>query len=300
MILHVGYHKTATTWLQRHLFDNRDAGLASPWTIREVIDGIVRPHPLEWDLRAARDAFGAGRRRVEAEGLTCALSNEELAGNPHSGAFGCTIVAERLAALFPGARVLIVVRRQADLLVSVYKQYVVRGGTLSPARYFRPPAEDFRVPRFRPAHFEFHRLIELYHGHFDPDRVLVLPFESMVEDRGAFVRRIASFAGGRDPGPLPAEVVRRSPSALAVTVQRRLNRTLLRDDVNPAAPFRLHRLPDRIRSIDRRLPAAATRGAEARLRAWVADFARGRYAASNRRTAELTGLPLDRHGYELD
>lgn len=299
MLLHIGYHKTATSWLQQHLLGNPDAGLMAPWSIPDVIDRLVRPHPLDWDAAAAAAFFGEGRDRAAAAGLACTLSNEELAGNPHSGAFNNTIIAERLARIFPDARVLIVIRRQPDLLRSTYAQYVTRGGVLTPARYFTPDPHAFRVPGFRPSHYEFDRLIGLYHRHFEAGRVRVLPYEAMLEDREAFVLQVAEFAGGRDPGPLPADRVRPSASALTVAVQRPLNRWLLRDDVNPAAPLRLRRLNDRIRVLDRLMPGAVLRRCDRRLRALVEAFTRGRYAESNRRTAELTGLPLDRYGYEL-
>ena len=42
------------------------------------------------------------------------------------------------------------------------------------------------MPGFRPEHFEFYRLIGLYHRHFTPDRVMVLPYEAMLADRDAF------------------------------------------------------------------------------------------------------------------
>ena len=299
MLLHIGYHKTATSWLQRHLFGNPDAGLVAPWSIPEVTGRLIRPHPLDWDADAATAFFRDGRERAEGEGLACTLSNEELAGNPHSGAFNCTIIAERLARIFPDARVLIVIRRQPDLLLSTYKQFVTRGGVLPAERYFRPGPEAFRMPGFRPEHFEFDRLIGLYHRHFTPDRVMVLPYEAMLADRDAFVRHIAGFAGGRDPGPLPDEHVRPSSSALTVAVQRPLNRWLLRDYVNPAAPLRLHRLNDRLRGLDRVVPAGVIARLERRLRARVEDLTRGRFASSNRQTAELTGLPLAAHGYEM-
>jgi len=46
------------------------------------------------------------------------LSAERLSGNPDSGGYDSVHVAEYLAATFPEARVLIVIREQADMLVS--------------------------------------------------------------------------------------------------------------------------------------------------------------------------------------
>jgi len=299
VLIHIGLHKTATTWLQRHLFERREAGFGAPWSIAGVIDHIVRPHPLEWDERAAQRLIDEGRRSAESRRLIPVLSNEELGGNPHSGSFNNTIIADRLARLAPDARVLIVIRRQTPMLVSTYKQYVIRGGVLSPRRYFRPLAGSFRVPTFRAGHYEYHRLIECYHDRFGRERVRVLAMEAMLEDRRTFVREIVDYSGCRDLGPLPEEPVRRSHSAATSAVQRRLNRLLLRDDVNPAAPLRVLALRSWMAVLDRVLSPWPGRMMDGRLEAFVDSFARGRYAASNRRTAEITGLPLDRYGYDV-
>jgi hypothetical protein len=299
VLVHIGYHKTATSWLQRHLCDNRAAGLAAPWSFEEVIDAIVRPHPLAWDEDAARRLIEGRRRRVEGEGIVAVLSNEELSGNPHAGGHNDSMLAERLATLVPDAQVLIVIRRQPAILVSAYKQYVLRGGTLSPRRYFEPNAAWFRVPAFRPSYYEYDRLIGHYVSLFGRDRVHVFAMEAMEEDRDGFVRGIVALAGGRDPGPLPAAPVGSSVSAATTAVQRRLNRLVLRDDVNPGAPLCLWGTRAWMRRLDRVLRPIAGRAADARLQHYVDAFARSRYAASNRRTAELTSLPLDRLGYEL-
>ena len=70
VLIHIGLHKTATTWLQRHLFDRREAGFSAPWSIADVIDHIVRPHPLEWDEGAAR-RLGMLVEKLPAVGILC-------------------------------------------------------------------------------------------------------------------------------------------------------------------------------------------------------------------------------------
>ena len=84
---------------------------------------------------------------IEAKGLVPVLSNEEFSGNPHSGSYQSLENARRLHRIFPEAKVLIVIRRQVDQILSSYKQYVSRGGALRPADTL-PPREYFRVPGF--------------------------------------------------------------------------------------------------------------------------------------------------------
>ncbi len=299
MLLHIGYHKTATTWLQRHVFDRSSGSFASPCSFLDQVDHLVKPHPLEWDEAAARRFFDERVRAIEADGLVCAMSNEAFSGNPHGGSFQSVEIARRLHALFPDAKVLIVIRRQADHVLSSYKQYVPRGGCLAPGRYFDPPRNWFRIPGFRYGHFAHDQLIRLYQELFGRDRVMVLPYEWLVQDSDDFLQRICSFSGACPVEGLPGRRERVSMSAAAIALQRRLNRLLLRDDVNRSALFHLRSLPVWMRRMDRLLAPLMGRWCEATLRRQINARVDGRYAESNLRTVELTGLPLADLGYEM-
>ena len=298
MLLHIGYHKTATTWLQRHVFDRSAGSYGAPCPFLEQIDQLVRPHPLEWDEDAVRAFFRDRVAAVESAGLVCAMSNEAFSGNPHAGGYQNVEIARRLHAVFPEAQVLVVIRRQEDQVLSSYKQYVQRGGCLAPDRYFDHPHNYFRIPGFRYGHFAHDQLIRLYQELFGRERVLVLPYEWMLKDRDDFLRRIFEFSGARPLGDLPAQRERASLSAAAIALQRRLNRYFLRDDVNRSARFHVRSLPVWMRRADRLLAPVLGRWCEAALRRQVHARVAGRYAESNQRTVDLTGLPLAELGYE--
>ena len=52
MLIHIGFHKTGTSYLQRYLFfkDSPDPFVA-PWTVRsgEAIEHFVLTHPARFD-----------------------------------------------------------------------------------------------------------------------------------------------------------------------------------------------------------------------------------------------------------
>lgn len=127
-LIHIGYHKTATTWLQRSVFVSRDAGFALAGSSRDLPSYFANIHSFAFDPTAARDKFGPRVERAEEEGLVPALSAERLSGDPHRGGFDGKLVADRLAETFPEARVLVVFREQGSMLYSLYKQYMKRGG----------------------------------------------------------------------------------------------------------------------------------------------------------------------------
>lgn len=308
-LVHVGLHRTGTTWLQDGLFTEA-AGVFSPaLSIAEAVDLLVRPHDLEWSgesAASARSAIAAGVEAARRADRLPVISCEELSGNPHAGAWNSASLAERLHEVVPDARILIVVRRQADLVLSNHRQYLARGGVGSLRRYLYPDPRWFRVPRFRFGTFEFDRLAMRYRELFGPDRVSICCHEG-IADAKAHARAIVRLAGG-DPARLrvdrlPRQAANAAPSALLCAILRRSNRLIRRDDVNPHAPCHQWRLHRALLGLDRILLRRLAGGLDRRERRMVEEACRGRYAESNARLAELIGsetaADLVRFAYEL-
>ena len=303
ILVHLGLHRTGTTWLQQGLFAATGPGFHPALSLEQAIDLLVRPHPLAWDPSPAREAVAAGVAEAVQRHRVPVVSCEELSGNPHAGNRTAPTILERIGEVIPDARILLVVRRQPDLVLSNHRQYVARGGTRSLARYLSPDPAWFRVPRFDAVPFEFDRLATRCIERFGRDRVLVRCHEQLVENPIEFLRRIADFAGAAldesDLRRLPRERVNASPSGWRVAIQRRTNRWFLRDDVNPDAPFRSWRLRNLLAWSDRVLLRRVAGSLDQRDRRRVEAWCRGRFAASNARLAALAGLDLARYGYEL-
>lgn len=304
-LLHIGYHKTATTWLQDGLFQEGSGSFVSPWSRAEIVERFISVDPFDFDGAAARAWFAAGIDAALARDLVPVLSHEQLAGNAHSGGHNSRANADRLAEALPRARVLIVIREQRSMVVSVYKQYVRACGVASVDRYLHPPVRgnDRGIPLFEPRFLEYHRLIGYYRSRFGADHVRVLPFEALRRDRRRFVDDVVSFAGARPPGDLSYRSVNPTISAASLALKRKVNMVLVRDALNPLAPVDSLRVAAGVKAgfdrADRWVPAGLRRRSDDRLRAYVDDQLGGRYRDSNRATAELTGLDLEALGYEV-
>ena len=101
-LLHVGYAKAGSTWLQRHVFDNADVGFVLA-DRREAVDDICRPHPLEFDAQRLEEKSARWIEEAAARGLVPVVSEESFVGHPHSGGHNSKENADRLRAVFPGA-----------------------------------------------------------------------------------------------------------------------------------------------------------------------------------------------------
>lgn len=301
-LLHIGYHKTGTTWLQKRVFPDTEAGfsfVAGPRIVRSV---FVAVNPFDFDPGAARKNFARGINEAEAQGLVPIFSHERLSGSPYAGGYDSRTNADRLAATFPEARILVVIREQASMLGSVYKQYLRWGGAASFDQYVTPPPGTGRLPVFRFDFLEYHRLIGYYQDLFGAENVLVLPYELLRVQPGEFLARIGNFLGTPVATPKGA-MANISPSALSLSLKRQVNRYVVRDGLNPAPPLEIGNsnrvLMKACRRIDERVPARLVDGYERRWRRHIQDKVGERYAKSNDITTRLIGIDLREFGYPV-
>ena len=305
-LIHIGYHKTGTTWLQTHVFGNEAAGYVTPVDPMTAIREVVGPKDLCFDpkdCRALCDLVSAGGRH----GLVPVISCERFSGNPHSGGYDSREIAGRLARLFPTARILIVVREQVAAIASCYYQYIAMGGTLSLTRYVAGPG-DFIRPGFRFAHFAYDRLIQVYFEHYGAENVCVLTYEGFVESPLDFLSRVRAFARSKsDPAAVGLPVTDRlnvSLSGWRSAIQRRVNMiaappTSLNHQAFLRATAATQMAGRAVRFAGFLIPEHAHRSHDAALCARVEAAVEDRYARSNRKVCALTGLTLAREGYRV-
>lgn len=307
-LVHIGYHKTGTSWLQTFLFENEAAGFCTPISRkRELPEALILPHHLDFDGAALRELFAPKLEDASTRGLVPIVSAERLSGNPHSGGYDSHDIAERLREVFPQARVLAVIREQKSMILSTYKQYVRVGGTCRLRDYLQPPyyrgRMPLRTPLFQFEYFRYDRLISLYQSLFGRDNVLILPYETFRADAPAFVSRIIEFAGARHCD-LPYNArINDALSPATVALKRKTNFLAARDSLNPSVLIpipRAKRTMDALtRTVGKAIPQGAQKSIEAKWKQEIASAVEGRYGESNRLTAEITGLDLGSFGYDM-
>ncbi len=230
LVFHIGYHKTATSWMQQRYFrEHPEIALLSnserPWKDR-LLSYLIATRDTDFDpevgrallqeqVRAAGDAV-AGRKVL-------LISAERLSGHPFSGGYDSVRTARSgLPRLSTDAKVVCVVRDQRDMVWSVYKQLVFEGypGTLRQLMQLR----SWKTTSFDLAYFEYDRLISQYLTLFGKERVCILQYELMRRDIGTFLGRLCAFLGVDyvEPQRAAARVNASLPDA-SIGLARRLN-----------------------------------------------------------------------------
>jgi hypothetical protein len=290
LVFHIGYHKTATTWMQGLLF-TPEHGFRQIARHREVFTHIVKPHGLLFDPAPMQALISEGCSRLEP-GEVPVISSEVLSGHPFLGGRESETYAQRIKAIAPDARILISVRSQMRILPSVYMQYLLRGGTMTYDHFFDGTDEPGYFG-FAPEHFEYDRLVARYQALFGADRVHVLTQESLRQDMEGTVTTLTGKLEARSFNGLSAAARRvyvPSYPEYAVPVLRRINHIQV-STLNPnpilsfgLAPMGLYRVAGWAL---RRPPFSTLLKSRTPVSDHVRERFKGRYDDSNARLAAM-------------
>jgi len=306
-VIHVGYHKSASTFLQRRVFPALPVNYLYFHGPGGEIVRMVQSVP-ELDPERVRGWVAEElNKQSELHNITV-LSHEQLSGHPH-GHRGVDprTAARNLSAAFPEARILVIIRNQFDYLASIYAYRVaVKGLETRPLEAFLD--QEGELGLFDK--LEYDLLIAEYTRLFGQNRVLVLPMEMLARSPESYLDSVASFVG---VPPVQVEATDRvNVSTRRVPIIRfwrpvnRVFEVLLNALIvvsgkqDQRYPFRGLRYG--LYGLKRRATRLLGRAFEGSQRLDVTSYSgyrelAVRYAESNRRLEAITGLDLQQYGY---
>jgi Sulfotransferase family len=247
-VFHIGFHKTASSWLQQTYFPAHPevALLCNSLAAWEdsFLQYLVTTPDQKFSASKCLDILDRKLSEQPEHGdkRVFLVSAERLSGYPLSGGFDRIRLAERIHAIAPQARILVMVREQIGMIRSVYKQVVGEG---YPGRF-----EDmllnqrWKTAGFDLSYFEYDLLIEKYVKLFGQKNLLVLPYDLLLDDKAELTRRICGFFGiSQLDAPNQEKLVNKSLPDKCLGLVRRLN-YFKRSELNP---FPLFHIPARAR-----------------------------------------------------
>lgn len=228
-LIHVGYAKAGSTFLQRWFEAHPDLAYRT---------GGLGGYRTVYDLaaEAPAPAGGAAWRVTSCEDLAAPKADIGSLVVDYDRAMRSVwadrqaAARARLALLFPNAHILIVTRGFRSMILSSYSQYVRSGGREDLEALLRSGGDNHP--------WNYDRLVAGYRDSFGADRVIVLPYELLRADPAAFTSAIEARLGlsGFPPDPEP---VNASLSPVELRWYPRLSRALERLPVGKAARRRL-------------------------------------------------------------
>ncbi len=301
-LFHVGYPKTASTYLQHSVFGNPDFGLGIPGGAVSrgyLMTWFRTADPYLFDPAAVAADMAELEAPLRADGLRPVWSDETLLGNPLTRTYDGAWVLDRLRRLGRPLKIVITIRNQHDLILSAYREYLKLNrhsltdfiGTGDEPRSYRPI--------LHPEYLCYDIAVDHWGKAFGAENILVLPQEMLRTGADAFVTRLAAFLGQEDVPAPPRQSFNVGLGGAALRLARPLNALYLRSPLSQRRSLTERGVKKTLRLVDRLSPAALDRALEARWKDQIATRFDGVYAASNQRLAQQTGLDLAALGYPL-
>lgn len=186
-VAHIGFPKTATTFLQGKVFPRLADEFA--YIGKEACASLFAPMMDHDDTVLDRGDLLSGIECASSGSRNALFSYEALTGLHYRSAFvNRSLIARRLREL-GFEKIIITIRNQFDALESAYKQYVKSGGVLKFDEYvcFDTVKQRFLYPEY----FAYYPIYRLYADLFGRANVLILQYEHL--GRASFIEDLAGF-----------------------------------------------------------------------------------------------------------
>lgn len=297
-LLHVGYYKTATTFLQSEVF-TRDLGVLSlgkptdeAWPgvlAQQIVNAPSGAFDVEtWRAqvrRSVEDWSATFERRPEK----LVFSNETLSTPEAFQGADATLAPQRLAEVFgDDAQILITIREQSALVESLYLHNAKPSRATSPTAWLRENEQEV-------AGLDYDARFDCFAAVFGAENVFVLPQEMLRMNAPSAASRLARLLNIEDDAVL--QRLRERPARNTRRSRRELMFNRVRARIAPETPLG-HILPDPVR---RKLRGFVRGGAPAEdvFSDSIRAHLRNRFRHSNAALARKTALPLGFFGYTL-
>jgi len=174
-IIHIGYPKTGTTWLQKELFPK-----VKNYTvlIKPEITRVLVKKTMEY--KKWKTTF----TNLSNENLI--ISDEDLVTKKVEH-ITPQEKAKRLYEIFPQAHIVIFIREQKNIIESAYSQYVKSGGTLKFKEYLTLLKSTRKI-----YYWNYLRIINFYASLFGKKRIHIFLYESL-KNEPDFVRKFSQI-----------------------------------------------------------------------------------------------------------
>lgn len=197
IIIHIGYPKTGTSFLQEKVLTELHGAEQVNYLhfrkIEELLQEITCTNSLFFDANVVKKRFDP----LLKDGVNV-ISYESLIAAVYYKSVNLKSTAENLFALFPEATILITLRNQADIALSLHAQYVHEGGTLGLTEFLgmnRVGLKEIDDNVLDLRSFEYDKVIKFYKELFGSTRISILFFEEFVANRDEFMFDLYQLMG---------------------------------------------------------------------------------------------------------
>lgn len=196
-IIHVGYGKTATTWIQEEIFNSLGDEVYLGKRERDYPSWLLRLHYLDdFAYHAVKAAL-----KLEIANLVNRREKVIISSEAFTNFGAIYQQADRIKYIFESPRIFFVLRDPVSWIVSNYKYCVEYENFSRPLESYldfgerRTPFSLEKRPPFYIPDLYYDEVIRRYRELFGEKNVLVLKYEDFVSDPAAFGSILSGFIG---------------------------------------------------------------------------------------------------------
>lgn len=194
--IHIGFHKTASTFLQSVIFPNtKDLFILNyidPDIEKWFFENFVKIDANSFSKNIFLNQFNEQLQKfsiISNERMRFAISEENLSGDIYTGLEARELM-NRIKHVFGSTTILIVIRNQLDFILSAYGNYVIHGGILSLKKWLISEETRFGKILEKVIYSPF---ILNYQKTFGTDRIRVIQYEKLFDDNCGISSFLSKF-----------------------------------------------------------------------------------------------------------
>ena len=219
IFLHVGYPKCASSYFQEFVFPKFNH-------INYIGKGNSDFFNKFLTCNDSKNDVDFIRSMIPDNNLPTLISIEALLGIASNGVAQRELFVNRLYKIFPKAEIIIFIRKQTDIIESIFSEWMVHGetGSYDVNTLFETRKKKYSDGRFSFEYFNYHSIFELYCSKFGRSNVNILLFEDFLDNRRLFVKYLAGIIGVNEVVLVDNQKVRGKLSPASHFFARYINR----------------------------------------------------------------------------
>jgi hypothetical protein len=195
--IHIGIHKTGSTWLQLNGLLNHPyvnfLNKPNSQVEKLLVNEFIEINDFDYDILRFKEKF---IKRLFMDNLLYIdkpkiISEENLSGNIYNG-LNAKLLADRIFNTFGSVKIIIVLRNQLSFILSAYNNFLRHGGSLRLKNFLN----DLNTPiLLKNEKLYYHKIVSYYQRIFEKKNVKVLLYEQFEENQYEFMKEFSLFVG---------------------------------------------------------------------------------------------------------
>lgn len=195
IFIHLGLHKTATTFFQKSFYPSHPEfnykHLRDKAVLAEFNQYLLRENELSYDINKAKTLFFKNIDTNDVISGILTLCEEQYSGFPLQNAYNRKIIFDRLHAFFPNANYILVLRNQKEFIKSMYAEYLKKGGTANLQNFLT--RNDSQISFAKGSYLQYGAYYSYIKNNIPTNKIKILYFEDLKNQPTLFYKNLLEF-----------------------------------------------------------------------------------------------------------